>query len=94
MMRNYFDILKETDITDNVVHSLRLDSPRLSRFSSENFPFRKLYLHVTYYSNEQPVQPILGLGGQHLLLPFGKQDFHLQVLCPQKETHDCQCLRD
>lgn len=52
MMRNYFDILKETDITDNVVHSLRLDTPRLSRFSSENFPFRKLNHLVTSYSNE------------------------------------------
>jgi hypothetical protein len=41
MLYDYFDILKENDITDNVVHSLRLDSPRLNRFADENLPFCK-----------------------------------------------------
>ncbi len=32
MIHEYFDIEREDDITDNVVHSLRLDSQRLARF--------------------------------------------------------------
>ena len=41
MIHNYFEILKESDITDNVVHSLRLDTTRMSRFADENVPIRK-----------------------------------------------------
>lgn len=60
MLYDYFDILKESDITDNVVHSLRLDTPRMNRFADENFPFCKSFVFVTINSNEQPLQAVLG----------------------------------
>lgn len=37
-IRQYFDIEREDDITDNVIHSLRHDSQRLTRFADEHFP--------------------------------------------------------
>lgn len=40
-LRQYFDILKEDDITDNVLHSLKLDNQRLHRFGDQNFNFCK-----------------------------------------------------
>jgi ubiquinone/menaquinone biosynthesis C-methylase UbiE len=34
-LRQYFDIQKEEDITDNAIHSLRLDTQRISRFADQ-----------------------------------------------------------
>ena len=40
-MRQYFDIVKEEDITDNVLHSLRLDTNKMSRFADQHYPMSK-----------------------------------------------------
>lgn len=40
-LRMYFEIQAEDDITENVLHSLRLDTQRLSRFADSHFGFRK-----------------------------------------------------
>lgn len=37
-IREYFEILKEDDITDNALHSLRLDSSKISRFADQHYP--------------------------------------------------------
>jgi SAM-dependent methyltransferase len=37
-IRQFFDIEREDDITDNVIHSLRHDTQRLNRFADEHFP--------------------------------------------------------
>jgi cyclopropane fatty-acyl-phospholipid synthase-like methyltransferase len=42
-IRQYFDILKEDDITDNAIQAIRNDSQKLSRFADNNFPFGKRY---------------------------------------------------
>lgn len=46
-IRQYFDILKEDDITENALHSLRLDSQKLSRFADTHYPMGKfLFLDI------------------------------------------------
>lgn len=41
LINKYFDIVKDEDITDNVVRSLKLDSTHVSRFIESNFPWCK-----------------------------------------------------
>lgn len=40
-VKMFFDITKETDITDNVIRSLKLDTPNLSHMFNEKFGFGK-----------------------------------------------------
>lgn len=44
----FFDITKETDITDNVIRSLKLDTPHVSRFIDDNFGMRKHTYNLSY----------------------------------------------
>lgn len=45
-LRMYFDIKVEDDITENVMHSLRLDTQKLTRFADSNFGFSKRHFRI------------------------------------------------
>lgn len=48
-MKQYFDIIKDEDITDNVVRALKYDSTHVSRFIESNFPwFTRFFLKQSF----------------------------------------------